>query len=151
MSVKIRVLKPFVFTPTPTPGVRGQPQEIRFAVGPNGEAMEYEVPDEVWAHPWMNKDYADGKIESPAQAALRTEAAAKAAEVAAAEAAAAKARAEAAVARMETSSAIRQEQVDADRVAMNTPRGQLRVAASGGTDMDVPVDELRRRQSAGKK
>jgi hypothetical protein len=152
MTVKIRVLKPFVFTPTPTPGVRGQPQEIAFKVGPNGEAMEYEIPDEVWAHPWMKKDFADGKIESPAQAAIRTAAEAKKAEDAAAEAAAAKARAEAAVARMEAAQGIRQEQVNADAKLLDTPRGQLRtVGNQGGSDMDVPVDELRRRQSAGVK
>jgi hypothetical protein len=152
MAVKIRVLKPFVFTPQPNPNVHGQPQDLPFKVGPNGEPMEYDIPDSVWAHPWMSRDFADGKIESPAQAVVRTAAEAKKADEAAAEAAAAKARSEAAIQRMESAQRINQARVDADSKLLDTPRGQLRIAGNqGGSDMDVPVSELRARQGSTKK
>jgi hypothetical protein len=152
-KVTIRVLRPFVFTPTPRPGVRGQPDEIRFGVGPKGEPMDHQIEESMFEHPWLSKDYADGKIENPAQAVVRAKAEAIRAEETAREAEAARVRSEAAIARAASAHSSTQALTDADTASRETPVGELSRggaggpgAVAGGADADVPVNILQERQ-----
>ena len=149
MTMKIRVLKPFVFTPTPNSGVRGQPQEIHFKVHPNGDPIEYDVPEAVAMHPWIAVDFADGKVENPQQAKERAAAALAHAEATAREAAAAQARAEMAVARFDRSQQVASQVSAADAKNLNTPVNALNRGGGGGDDINTPVNELQARSGAG--
>ncbi len=124
---KINVLKPFTFTPPvlEREGMVGLPQEIKFNIG------EHEVDDVIADHPWIAKHFADGHIESPAQARLRLEAVAK------------KAREDAVNAEL----AIAMAEQATTRVT-----GAAQAAATdskiSAEDLHRPVSELRQRQGA---
>lgn len=75
MPVVMTVLKPFVFS-KPAAEKGRVPTEIKFHPERDPETgrwkpTDLELPDEVAAHPWVALDFADGAIESPAQAAER--------------------------------------------------------------------------------
>lgn len=152
---RIRVLKPFMFTHSPS-GQRGLSRETQFQVNKDGTPREYEISEEIWNHPWICDDLADGKIESHAQAALRTAAEAKKADELAAEARASNARAEAAMSRAQVAYTHQKAATNADEELLNTPVNKLSKidsgtgigkGVSGGSDADVPVDKLRARQN----
>jgi hypothetical protein len=114
----IRVKKTFVYSRPPKEGEK-LAVERTFLPG------EHEIDDEMAAHPWIAEHFADGHIESPAEAKARAEAAEAAATVAAAEAAQVQALADAAVARMAVG---RGEEASKDDIEkeLNTPVSKLR-------------------------
>jgi hypothetical protein len=119
----IRVKKTFVYSRPPKEGEK-LAAEKTFHPG------EHEVDEEMASHPWIREHYADGCIESPAEAAARAAETKAAAEKAAIEAAQVQALADAALARMATGAAgttATKEEIEAE---LNTPVAKLRRTTS---------------------
>lgn len=142
---KINVLKPFGFSRKPKDG-QGLPLEQVFRVG------EHEVDDEMAAHPWIAKHFADGCIETPEAAAARTKLIADKAEQAAADAEQARIVAEAAFARLNVVHA--RGTLDSEEAAKDlaTPIGELTAKQGEGIDLtnpdlDKPLNVLQEEQS----
>jgi type II secretory pathway pseudopilin PulG len=99
---------------------------------------EVEIPDEMAAHPWITRDFADNAIESPARTKARHEKIAAESEKAKAEAARAIREAEDAM-RRATGAAQTLAQQDAKVVDdLNTPINQL--ASRSGIDIGKPIN-----------
>jgi hypothetical protein len=150
MPETIRVLKPFMFS---HPATKGQKltTETRFSVG------EHEIEDEIANHPWIRSG-ADGRIESPAQAAARAAEEEQKAKEAKAEADNANAQALAAAERLkraEPRTAGTAEELEAE---LNTPVSVLRAQRGQGVpaggkleeEATAPVVDLKVAKKAGK-
>lgn len=128
----IRVTRPFTFS---YPLGRGEKvaREKLFPIG------DHEVDDEIAKHPWIARDFADGCIETPAQAQERAQAAAIVASKAQDDADYWKAHAEAAMRRAESLSLV---QTHGDAAALerelNTPINQLGARQGAGISSSTP-------------
>jgi hypothetical protein len=134
MMRKIHVLKAFRFSHHPE-GSGRLPVEIPFAVG------EHEVEDAIATHPWMAA-YADGCIETPQAAVVRTTAVKARADEAQANALNAMAQAESAVARLTRAQPEAVKDYALSNEDLNTPLGELR--ARHGEALSQAPDPVRR-------
>lgn len=131
---KITVLKPFTFSRPPGKAQK-LPTEQKFEPG------EREIDNEMAAHPWIEKDFADGAIESPAQARARLEAAKAGAEQAARDAEVAKAQAEATFARVSAAASQTASQNKETEKELNTPVNEVGAQRGAGVDSSTPGEQ----------
>lgn len=139
-TVKIRVLKPFMFTHSAIESER-LTTETRFVPG------IYDVSEDIANHPWI-KAGADGKIESETQRQVREVEEKARRELVAEDDARATANAEAAIARIAaaeaTVSTATKEEIEAE---LNTPVNALRKKNHEEIDaeLNTPVSSLRKK------
>jgi hypothetical protein len=122
---KVNITKPFVFS-RPAKAGEKLPQEVRFRPG------EQDIPDDIAAHPWIAKHFADGCIERPEQAKQRAADARAKAKKQREDADRALAQAEQAFARSQGNAAVVQAGAKATDKELNTPVNQLRVNQGSG-------------------
>ena len=140
----INVLRPFVFSRMI--GESKRAQEIKFTPG------LHEVDDDVAAHPYISKLFADGRIESPAETKERLEKAAAIKSESDAKAAVQADRAAKAYARIVAVASDGKESAQEVERALNTPVGQLKRDA-GQRDaeaINTPTLKLKAGQMSGK-
>jgi hypothetical protein len=125
---RIRVLKPFVFSRLPAGDKLAT--EKHYPVG------EHDIDEEMADHPWIRDHHADGRIESPAQTALRLEHHAVNLQQAAESAALASAEAQAAFARLTAAQPGAKASAEEIQKQLNTPVNILR----GGGKAPVKTD-----------
>lgn len=132
MPKTIRVVKPFVFS-YPLESDKKIHREKHLAAG------EQEIDDEMAAHPWIEKHFADGCIETPAAALARTQAAKVAADKATEDNQRILAEAQAAFDRAVTQSrAVMTPSDVALHKALNTPINELGTQQGAGIVESVP-------------
>lgn len=149
--MQINVLKPFRFSYFADPSDRIATEQA-FSIG------EHEIPDghPMLNHPWIREHYADGRIETPAQAGARQKEAERLKRereaLEAQQMAAAQAAFDKRVKAHEKGAAVNQEALERE---LNTPVGELRArgqmsstpgVAAAGPDIHRPVSELRAEQ-----
>jgi hypothetical protein len=137
------VLRSFVYSMKPQPGAK---TAVSFRV----PAGDFELTDEMLANPWIYRDFADGCIESPAQAAERARVAHAAAQKADAEADRSRIRAEQAFARATGGQRYTDMSQEELNKVLNTPVNELNRQAGDGIDKTVAEKEAAAKEAADK-
>lgn len=117
----IRVKKQFIYS-------RPKLQDEKLAVEQVFKPGEHEISEAMADHPWIRDHFADGCIESPAEAAARAEAAKVAAEKAEEEAKQVQALADASFARLQVNAENNAGTPEEIERELNTPVSKLRRA-----------------------
>jgi hypothetical protein len=119
------------------------PTEVQYTPQRRGthgwNPTEVELPDDVATHPWVADDFADGAIESPAQAAARVTALVAEKDRNAEDAARINAQAEQAMRRATGNAVVRKASSSDMEKELNTPVNEL--GAQQGKDIDSPPAE----------
>jgi len=118
--MKIKVIKPFVFSSLPNGDEGKLAVQVPFAVG------EYEISDDMANHPWIRVHLADGCIEDPKVTLRNAEESAKQAEAALAQARKITEQAAAAFARATAGSKGAATSAADIQKELNTPASQLK-------------------------